>query len=159
MFRFLKLFLLLCTIRFHRQTTQIMAGTAGNRVAREGATPFEFSRPFSDDDSFSFNLLNFKNAQFLLSVTIQGKKFNLLVDTGSSTTWVNSDLCTLPICKSKERITAATKGSKKKTAVYYGGEKMEGVPTFEVIDFGGGNTFTSQLLALTDISYGVFVSV
>jgi hypothetical protein len=131
----------------------------GNAFAKEGLSPFEYSRPLTEENSFSFCLTNYKNAQFLLSVTIQGKKFNLLVDTGSSTTWVNSDLCSLPICKSKQGIKVASKETDKKTAVYYGGEKIEGVPTFEVIDFGGGNTFTSQLLALTDTSYGIFVSV
>jgi len=97
--------------RAHRLSTALSSSTQ---------TVIRLHEDYMDNPGQSYPLTNYRNSQYTLAVDIlpNGDIFNgrtsmqILLDTGSGGTWINTDRCEQPVCKAHPALKSSPQGIK-----------------------------------------------
>lgn len=92
----------------------------------------------------------------MIEVNGEEGQFEAVIDTGSSTFWINSELCALPICKTRKRIKATANKTSNLIQVCYGEGEVSGIVIPRKIVLADHLIDNVKVLAVHEISHHIF---
>ena len=86
----------------------------------------------------------------------------VIIDTGSSVLWLNSDYCSLPICKTRPRLKISKKlhqKTSKKLEVIYGDGKVNGFIDTMSVSLANLSVYNQEILAVSHMTSNIIEDV